>query len=260
MNELELNKAMNMVKSGVKNNKYMTRYQLLRQLKGKMTDVTEMLVVSDKSSKDVVLSLDKLVSAALREKHMGATMIQNFHYEAQKDEFEQNLVRSARITKSGKPEVVSKILVDVNEKIYTNLGSGQKGDETKVTIVKKSESSEAYGYEQKTTSGLEWGAGTNLGAQFGLPQVGVGASGGFNASFKKYNEKSKTNSTTKTSTIGQESHHEEEVEVPPGHKVSDNDIIQSAIPAGILNAVHSPQDCQHSSPIYLLLWSVFTIV
>ena len=48
----------------------------------------------------------------------------------------------------------------------------------------------------------------------------MGASGEFNASFKKYNEKSKTNSTTKTSTIGQESHHEEEVEVPPGLKVT----------------------------------------
>ena len=56
----------------------MTRYHLLRQLKGEMT---EMLAVSGKSSasKDVVLSLDKLVSAALREKHVGATVIQNFH-------------------------------------------------------------------------------------------------------------------------------------------------------------------------------------
>ena len=59
----------------------------------------------------------------------------------------------------------------------------QKKDETKVTIVKKSENSKAYSYEQQTTSGLEWGAGANLGAQFGLPQVGVGATGGLNASF-----------------------------------------------------------------------------
>ena len=109
--------------------------------------------------------------------------------------------------------------MDVNEKFYTNHG-GQKEDETKVTIVKKSENSEAYSYEQQTTSGLEWGGGANLGAQFGLPQVGVGLSGGLNASFKKLSEYLKKDSTTKTTTVGQESHHEETVEIPAGHKVT----------------------------------------
>ena len=174
------------------------------------------------SKPDVVYSFEKLVSSALAEKHMGATCIPGSNYDEAREDFEKILGKSATIDNKrteDRPTEVSKLLVDINEKYYTNHG-GQKEDETKVTIVKKSENSEAYSYEQQTTSGLEWGGGANVGAQFGLPQVGVGLSGGLNASFKKFSEKLKKDSTTKTATVGQESHHEETVEIPAGHKVT----------------------------------------
>ena len=170
------------------------------------------------------------MSAALKDKRLGAKLVRTPHYEVLKSEFESSLVRDARIvddekTNNPRPVVVSKILVDVNEKIYDNRAGTGKTDATTVKIVKKLETGEAFSYEQETTSGLEWGAGTNIGAQFGLPSVGgiggpsVNLSGGLNASFKKTKSTTTTESTTKTSTVGQESHHEETVEIPPGCKV-----------------------------------------
>ena len=154
-----------------------------------MAEMTEMASIHSKSGKDV-FTLDKLVTNALRQKHSGATVIETPHYKTQKDEFEKNLISRAKIIRSGVPQEISKIQVDVNEKIYTNRGNNgsRKKDETTVKIVKKLESSEANSYEQQTTKGLEWGAGTNIGAQFGLPQVGAGLSAGLNAGFKKHKE------------------------------------------------------------------------
>ena len=176
-----------------------------------------------KSGNDV-FTLDKLVTNALREKHSGAMVVVTPQYKTYKSKFEKTLIGKARITKTDeKAQEISKIQVDVNEKIYTNRGSNNKGedegDDTKVLIVKRSKSSDAYSYEQQTTKGLEWGAGTNIGALFGLPQVGVGLSAGLNADFKKHKETTTKESTTKTKSVEQESHHEEAVEIPPGHVV-----------------------------------------
>ena len=172
---------------------------------------------TDKSVNQV-LSVDKLVSTALKDKRLGATLVRTPHYEVLKSDFESSLVRDAKIISSGKkPEEVSKILVDVNEKIYDNCAGAGKTDSTTVKIVKKLETGEAFSYEQETTTGLEWGAGTNIGSQFGLPSVNL--SGGLNPGFKKTQSTTTTESTTKTSTVGQESHHEERVEIPPGCKV-----------------------------------------
>ena len=167
-----------------------------------------------------VQSVDKLVSAALKDKRLGATLVRTPHYEVLKSDFESSLVRDAKIISSGKkPEEVSKILVDVNEKIYDNCAGAGKTDSTTCTvkIVKRLETGEAFSYEQETTTGLEWGAGTNIGSQFGLPSVNL--SGGLNPGFNKTQSTTTTESTTKTSTVGQESHHEETVEIPPGCKV-----------------------------------------
>ena len=116
-----------------------------------------------KSGNDV-FTLDKLVTNALREKHSGAMVVVTPQYKTYKSKFEKTLIGKARITKTDeKAQEISKIQVDVNEKIYTNRGSNNKGedegDDTKVLIVKRSKSSDAYSYEQQTTKGLEWGAG-----------------------------------------------------------------------------------------------------
>lgn len=177
-------------------------------------------------SAELVLSMDALVEHALLNKpniRGTPTVLKTFNYDAQKTDFENLLVRSAKITKTEEPEEISKIQVDVNEKIYSNQGRKGDGDKTTISIIKKAESSEGYNYEQQTTKGLQWGAGTNLGAQFGLSSVGIGPSaglsGGVNASFKKTNQTTTTESTTTTNKTGQESNHTESVTIPPGQKV-----------------------------------------
>ena len=135
-------------------------------------------------------------------------------------DFQDVLVRSAKIASSGEVQEISKIQIDVNEKIYTNLGDGSAdGDESTVKIVKTWETSQGYNYEQQTTSGFEWGAGTNIGAQFGLPQVGIGVDAGAKTTYTKRFEETIKESITKTNTVRQESHHEETVKIPPGHKI-----------------------------------------
>ena len=177
-----------------------------------------------RSSTNQVMSLDKLVVNALKDKmphtRYTLTVLRTPQYEKQISDFEKILIKSGKIIKTDdKPEEISKIQVDVNEKFYTNKGSGSNEDESTVKIVKKAETSATSNYEQQTTTGLEWGAGTNIGAQFGLPQVGIQLSGGGSTSFKKTNQTTITESTTTSSTVGQESHHEETVNIPPGHQV-----------------------------------------
>lgn len=171
-----------------------------------------------------VFSLNKLVIKALKAKHPGARLVRTPHYVTQTRDFENTLLRSATIIKNeNKPEEISKIQVEVNEKIYGNQDGEDDGsivesdkDETTITISKKLESSQASSYEQQTIKGLEWGAGTNVGAQFGL-QLG-GLSGGVNAGFKKTKLNTTTKSTTKTDMVGEECHHTETVKIPLGCK------------------------------------------
>ena len=178
-------------------------------------------------------TIDQLVSGALRSRYPGATWITTPFYDQQKSNFQEVLVRSARIASSGKPQEISKIQVDVNEKIYSNYAEKSTpmpertgdhkepdGDKSTVEIVKTTEVSEGYNYQQQTSSGFEWGAGTNIGAQFGLPQVGIGVSAGASANFTKTNMTTNTVSSSTSNKISQESHHEENVTIPPRHKVS----------------------------------------
>ena len=144
-------------------------------------------------------TIDHLVDEALRFRsgYPAARCTNTWFCDQQKNAFQDVILRSAKIAGSKKPaQELSKIQVDVNEKIYTNNGRGRSrdagsdgpgGDKSTVKIVKTTEVSNGYNYEQQTSSGIEWGAGTNVGAQFGLPQVGVGVSVGASASFKKTN-------------------------------------------------------------------------
>ena len=165
------------------------------------------------------ISFDQLVRNALTSKHFGAVQ-ENFLYEAEKADFVSVLLSSAKITQQSKvPKEISKIQVDMTEKIYTNVEGSGDHDETTVKIARTVQSSEGYSYQQTTTNGLEWGVGANVGVQFGLPQVGVGASVGGDGRVKKTRSTAVTEEKTKTSTIGQESHHEETMKIPSGKRV-----------------------------------------
>ena len=165
--------------------------------------------------------IDTLIKKALKSRHLGVKLLRTEKYNERKNDFQEILVRSAKIASTSEPQEISKVQVDVNEKFYTNLGYAgfEGGDASTVKITKTWETSQGYNYEQQTTSGFEWGTGVNIGAQFGLPQVGIGGNIGGNASFTKKVEESTTTTSTNTNTVRQESHHEETVKIPPGHRI-----------------------------------------
>ena len=174
---------------------------------------------SQEQPEEEELTVRKLVNDAVKSKHPIITWLERPNCEEQVKIFEDVLLRSAKIVSSGKPQEISKIQVDVNEKIYSNNGDGSDDDESTVRIVKSSEISQGRNYEQQTTNGFKWGAGTNVGVQFGLPQVGVGLKASVDTSFKKKKETTIKESITTENKVGQESHHEESLTIPPGHKV-----------------------------------------
>ena len=161
---------------------------------------------------------DSLVKNALKERYgRHAALMQTHYYRRQKAAFVHILLSDARSIDSVEPTEISKVTVDVNEKVYTNLEGDE--DKTTVTVVRSVENSEAHNYTETTTKGIEWGADANVGLQFGLPQVGVGFSVGGSASHKQQTTNTVTEETTSSSTVGVESHHQEEVKIPPGKKV-----------------------------------------
>ena len=168
-------------------------------------------------------TIDTLVYWALKASHRGVKLLYTEKYYEQMNDLQAILVRSAKIASTSEPQEISKIQVDVNEKFYTNVGdaagSAEGGDASTVKITKTWETSQGYNYEQQTTSGFEWGNQVNIGAQFGLPQVGIGGNLGGNASFTQKVENSTTTSSTNTNTVRLESHHEETVKIPPGHRI-----------------------------------------
>lgn len=137
-----------------------------------------------------------------------------------KQKFIDLLFSDARCIDDKEPEEISKIRVDVNEKVYSNDGPQQKeDDETTVRIVNTAENTEGHNYKQETTKGLEWGASANVGLQFGLPQFGTGVKGGIGGGFKKHSSQTQTYEKTNENKVGQEAHHEEKVKIPAGAKV-----------------------------------------
>ena len=114
------------------------------------------------------------------------------------------------------PEEISKNVVDVNEKVYTNTGGCE--DKTLVKIVNCVENSEGHNYQQTTTKGIKWEVNANIGLQFGLPQVGVGGGGELGANYGRSRVLSVTQETTNKQKVEQQSHHEESLAIPPGKK------------------------------------------
>lgn len=92
--------------------------------------------------------------------------------------------------------------MDVNEKIYINTGGCE--DETSVKIVNCVENSEGHNYQETTTKGIKWEFNTNLGLQFGLPQVGVGGGGELGANYEQSRVFSVTQETTKKQKVEQQ--------------------------------------------------------
>ena len=165
------------------------------------------------------ITIKKLVVNAAKSEHSILSLFEQPNCEEGVKIFEDVVFRSAKIIYSGKPQEISKMQVDVNEKIYTNE-AGSEDDESIVKIVKSSETSQGYNYEQQTTKGFEWGAGANIGAQFGLPQVGIGLTANTETSFKKKNLMTVTQSFKQESRFRQDSSHEETLTIPPGYKVT----------------------------------------
>ena len=160
---------------------------------------------------------DDLVKKALKEKYgRHAALVETSYYKLQKATFVYILLSESRVVDAVEPIEISKVIVDVNEKVYTNLEGGE--DATNVRIVRSVANSKGHNYTETTTKGIEWGAGANVGLQFGLPQVGVGVSTGTTASFKKQTTKTVTEETTNTDTVSVASHHQETVQIPPGKK------------------------------------------
>ena len=134
-----------------------------------------------------------------------------------KDVFLKRLFSDAKNINPREPEEISKNIVDVNEKIYTNTGGCE--DETTVKVVNSVENSEGHNYQETTTKGVQWGVNANIGLQFGLPQVGGGGGrGGLGLNFQRTNVHTVTQEKTKKEKKEQQAHHEETLKIPPGKK------------------------------------------
>lgn len=70
---------------------------------------------------------------------------------------------------------------------------------------------------------MEWGVDAKIGLQFGLPAFGGGGpNAGIGGSFKKTSTKTETFEKKSENKVTQAAHHEEEVEIPAGSKVTVN--------------------------------------
>ena len=170
------------------------------------------------TKKSDVIQWDELMRRAVRELFGRHARIRTAAFITQQDkaQFLKLLFSDARNVDPREPEEISKNTVDVNEKVYYNREGSE--DETTVKIVNCVENAEGHNYTQSTTKGVEWGVDSNVGLQFGLPQVG--ASGGFKigANFKRTTLQTQTEEKTKSNRVELQSHHEETVKIPPGKK------------------------------------------
>lgn len=173
-----------------------------------------------KSQTDNTIKWDDLLRRAAKQKYGGSISLRrSWLAENNKKQFLRIAFADATNISNNQPIEVSKTIVDVNEKVYTNCNGSE--DETSVKIVSGSENFEGHDYTVSTTKGVEWGISSNLGLQFGLPGhlVGgaqLGGQGGLGAHFTRKNEKTITEETQRSSTTRSEAHHEETVKIPPG--------------------------------------------
>ena len=168
--------------------------------------------------KSDVFQWDTLIGTAVRERFGRHARIRTtFITRLDKEQFQNLLFSDARIVNQREPEEISKNTVDVNEKVYCNREGSE--DETTVKIVNTVENMEGHNYTQSTTKGLEWGVESNVGLQFGLPQVGVGGGFSIGAHVTGTTQHTQTEEKSKSTSVGVQSHHEEAVKIPPGKKV-----------------------------------------
>lgn len=161
---------------------------------------------------------DVLLLRVVKE-HYGrnSRIIPSYASQQDKQVFLNVLFSDARNVNPRDPVEISKNTVDVNEKIYSN-GEGSE-DTSCVKIVNTVQNTEGHNYQQSVTKGVQWGVNANVGLQFGLPQVGVGVSGGVGTSYQRQNISTVMNETKKENKVELQSHHEETVKIPPGKKV-----------------------------------------
>lgn len=191
----------------------------------------ELAQITDKKKSEKIKWEDLLTNATRELYGRSARTRKTWITDRDKEAFLQKLFSDAKNINPRRPEEISKNIVDVNEKVYLNHEKGQdetKGkdeterkDKTKVTIVNTVENTEGHNYQQSTTSGVEWGVDAKIGLQFGLPAFG-GVKPEIGGSFKKTRLKTETFEKKSENKVTQAAHHEEEVEIPAGSKVTVN--------------------------------------
>ena len=191
----------------------------------------ELAQITNKKKSEKIKWEDLLANATRELYGRSARTRKTWITDRDKETFLQKLFSDAKNINPRRPEEISKNIVDVNEKVYLNHEKGQdetKGkdetehkDKTKVTIVNTVENTEGHNYQQSTTSGVEWGVDAKIGLQFGLPAFG-GVKPEIGGSFKKTSLKTETFEKKSENKVTQAAHHEEEVEIPAGSKVTVN--------------------------------------
>lgn len=191
----------------------------------------ELAQITNKKKSEKIKWEDLLANATRELYGRSARTRKTWITDRDKEAFLQKLFSDAKNINPRRPEEISKNIVDVNEKVYLNHEKGQdetKGkdeterkDKTKVTIVNTVENTEGHNYQQSTTSGVEWGVDAKIGLQFGLPAFG-GVKPEIGGSFKKTRLKTETFEKKSENKVTQAAHHEEEVEIPAGSKVTVN--------------------------------------
>ena len=172
------------------------------------------------NKKNDTFTFDALLSQAVKEKYGRRARIwyQNYFTRTDKKTFTDQLFTDAKNVNPREPVEISKNLVDVNEKIYSNC-DGSTDDESTVKVVSRVENSEDHNYHESTTKGVQWGTNANVGLQFGLPQVFSGGGINVGGSFQRTTSTTVAQEEKKSNKVEAESHHEELVKIPPGKKV-----------------------------------------
>ena len=161
---------------------------------------------------------DDVMLRAVRERYgRRARVVPTFISQQDKTAFLAMVFNDARNINPREPIEISKNTVDVNEKVYCNSEGGE--DSTTVKIVNTVGNTEGHNYQETVTKGIQWGLNTNVGLQFGLPQVGVGLTSGAGASFQRQRATTLLNEKKEEKKAELQSHHEETVRIPPGKKV-----------------------------------------
>ncbi|CAI8043790.1 hypothetical protein GBAR_LOCUS24297 [Geodia barretti] len=171
-----------------------------------------------RQTKSETIEWDNLMLRTVREQFGNrARIVPSLINQQGKNSFVSTLFKDARNINPRDPIEISKNIVDVNEKIYCNAEGGE--DSSTVKIVNSVENTEGHNYQESVTKGVQWGANTNVGLQFGLPQVGVSASAGFGLNFQRQRSTTLVNEQKKENRVELQSHHEETVKIAPGKKV-----------------------------------------